>query len=38
MSFRKVTPVKKANKPGPAPKRSAPQKCAPKRRPVGGDR
>ncbi|MFI5686857.1 hypothetical protein [Streptomyces sp. NPDC051636] len=32
--FRKITPVRKARKPAPAPKRAAPKKSAPKRRPV----
>jgi hypothetical protein len=37
MSFHKITPVKKAHKPAPAPKKPAPKKPAPapKRRPVG---
>ncbi len=34
MSFHKVAPVKKNNKPAPAPKKKAPKKPA-KRRPVG---
>lgn len=31
MSFHKITPVKKASAPQPAPKRPAPKKPAPKR-------
>ncbi|MET7847582.1 hypothetical protein [Streptomyces avermitilis] len=38
MSFHKITPIKKNEKPAPkkaAPKKCAPKKAAPRRRPVG---
>ncbi len=34
MSFKKIAPVKKARKAVPAPKKAAPKKVTPKRRPV----
>lgn len=38
MSFHKIVPVKKHQKPAPAPKKPAPKKPAPKRRPIGDER
>ena len=38
MSFHRIAPVKKHHKPAPAPKKLAPKRPEPKRRPVGDNR